>query len=185
MAHPTETTTNNADRRGALKWLTVLCGALASAALGLPIVGYVLGSFLKKPEERDDQWVKLERLKLAPQDFPKDTTRLTKFDNPHRHPWDGQTGETAVYVRRLGDDQFQVFSVTCAHLGCPVSWFAQSGLFLCPCHGGVYYEDGSRASGPPPRGLFQYEWELRAGQLWIKAGHLPTLENPLDPKDHA
>ena len=53
-------------------------------------------------------------------------------------------------------DTFQVFAINCAHLGCPVRWFPQSGLFMCPCHGGVYYQDGARASGPPERGLFEY-----------------------------
>ena len=70
---------------------------------------------------------------------------------------------------------FQVFAVNCAHLGCPVRWFPQSKLFMCPCHGGVYYEDGSRASGPPPRGLYEYEYEIRDGQLWVRGGELPTL----------
>ena len=53
----------------------------------------------------------------------------------------------------------------CAHLGCPVSWFPQSGLFMCPCHGGVYYGNGERASGPPPRGLYRCVWRIRKGQL--------------------
>jgi Rieske Fe-S protein len=46
---------------------------------------------------------------------------------------------------------------------------------MCPCHGGVYYEDGSRASGPPPRGLFRYDHRLQDGRLLIDAGQLPTL----------
>ena len=31
---------------------------------------------------------------------------------------------------------------------------------MCPCHGGVYYADGARASGPPERGLFEYEYKV-------------------------
>jgi len=46
---------------------------------------------------------------------------------------------------------------------------------MCPCHGGVYYEDGSHASGPPPRGLFEYEYTVQNGRLLIEAGQLPTL----------
>jgi menaquinol-cytochrome c reductase iron-sulfur subunit len=57
-----------------------------------------------------------------------------------------------------------------------VRWFPQSRLFMCPCHGGVYYEDGSRASGPPPRGLFPYPAKIESGRLWIDAGRLPGLE---------
>jgi menaquinol-cytochrome c reductase iron-sulfur subunit len=93
--------------------------------------------------------------------------------------WDGYTANIACYVRRLGGEQFKVFAVNCTHLGCPVRWFPQSQLFMCPCHGGVYYADGSRASGPPPRGLFEHEYRVRDGQLWIRTGHLPTLATPV------
>ncbi len=94
---------------------------------------------------------------------------------------------TGVYVRReaAGEDgaaKFLVFAINCAHLGCPVSWFPQSGLFMCPCHGGVYYADGSRASGPPPRGLFHCVWQTREGQLEIQAPHYPTLQDTLTDK---
>jgi quinol---cytochrome c reductase iron-sulfur subunit, bacillus type len=50
---------------------------------------------------------------------------------------------------------------------------------MCPCHGGAYYEDGSRASGPPPRGLFEYEYRVDNGALWVRGGQLPTLSRPV------
>jgi hypothetical protein len=56
-----------------------------------------------------------------------------------------------------------------------VRWFAQSRLFMCPCHGGAYYEDGTRASGPPERGLFEYKYKLDGDALSIHAGDMPTL----------
>ena len=106
------------------------------------------------------------------------------FDNPLKQPWDGITAQTIVYARNTGpvaetSEQFLVLSANCAHLGCPVSWFPQSGLFMCPCHGGVYYEDGERASGPPPRGLYHCVWRVEKGRLQIQAPHYPTLQNPL------
>ena len=44
-------------------------------------------------------------------------------------------------------------------------WFPQSALFLCPCHGGAYYADGSLAAGPPPRGLFEHRYKIEDGTL--------------------
>ena len=90
-----------------------------------------------------------------------------------------------VYVRnqggRRGADQFLVFAVNCAHLGCPVSWFPQSGLFMCPCHGGVYYANGERASGPPPRGPVPLRLAgPRRASSKIQAPHYPTLQDTLD-----
>jgi Rieske Fe-S protein len=49
---------------------------------------------------------------------------------------------------------------------------------MCPCHGGAYYEDGSRASGPPERGLFEYAYKVENGNLLIKAGRMPTTGSP-------
>ena len=52
-------------------------------------------------------------------------------------PWDGKAAHTGVYVRYLGPDkpekqQFVIFAMNCAHLGCPVSWFPQSGSVHVP-----------------------------------------------------
>jgi Rieske Fe-S protein len=99
------------------------------------------------------------------------------YRNPVTTQWDGETGDVPCWVRRVSGNTFQVFAINCAHLGCPVRWFAQSQLFMCPCHGGAYYADGARASGPPERGLFEYEYKVIDGRLMISAGKMPTLAN--------
>jgi Rieske Fe-S protein len=172
----TVATNPGSGRRSFLGGLTYALSAVAAAVLGLPCVGFFLGS--RKPPL---QWVKLGSVK----DFPADETRLITFDNPLRQPWDGVTALTGVYVRYQGAnrpeaERFLVLAVNCAHLGCPVSWFPQSGLFMCPCHGGVYYASGARASGPPPRGLFQCVWRVQAEQLEVQAPHYPTLQDTLE-----
>jgi Rieske Fe-S protein len=163
-------------RRNFFRWLTAAAGALASAVVGVPILGYIL-----KPRRWPIEWVTLGQV----QEFTPGETRMITFENPIRQPWDGMTAHTGVYVRNQGPeaeqkDQFLILAVNCAHLGCPVSWFPQSGLFMCPCHGGVYYANGERASGPPPRGLFHCVWRIRDGQLQVQAPHYPTLQNTLD-----
>lgn len=159
------------DRRGVLKFFSIVLGAIAAAAAGVPILGYFLGPIARK---LGDKWVDLG----AVSDFPQEQTRLVDFENPLHRPWDGVSGRSAAYVRRMGPSEFKVFAINCTHLGCPVSWFPQSGLFLCPCHGGVYYADGERASGPPPRGLYEYAVRIEKGRLQILTGHLPTLNDP-------
>jgi menaquinol-cytochrome c reductase iron-sulfur subunit len=162
-------------RRYFLRALTAVTGAIGAAVLSIPLVGYFFG-IRKFPI----YWVDLGPLA----DFPLNQTRRIDFPNPMKQPWDGVTALTGVYARYQGKDannvdQFLVLSVNCAHLGCPVTWFQQSGLFMCPCHGGVYYADGSHASGPPPRGLFHVAWRLTNGHLEIQAPHYPTLQNTL------
>jgi Rieske Fe-S protein len=159
-------------RRAFLFKLAVGMNGLVGLALAVPIVGYLLGPVLKK-SSANHSWIKLGSLDA----FPRGETRLAEYINPITGPSDGETAKVACWVRHTKDGQFQVFAVNCAHLGCPVRWFAQSQLFLCPCHGGAYYSDGSRASGPPERGLFEYQHRIDDGALMIFAGEMPTLSN--------
>lgn len=170
VAHGGTAPAPSSGRRGFLFGLgTALMGA-GGALAAVPIVGTL---FAPARRSNPNAWVD-----LGPTDqFPSGSTRLASFTNPVVSPTDGQTAVNACWVRSLGDGKYQIFAVNCAHLGCPVRWFEQSRLFMCPCHGGVYYEDGSRASGPPPRGLFEYDqWRVVAGRLQIEAGRLPGLQ---------
>jgi menaquinol-cytochrome c reductase iron-sulfur subunit len=160
-------------RRGFLFRLGIALNALGALLVGIPILGYIVGPVRRRADGQS--WIALGPVGH----FPAGETRLATYENPARVPWDGATAKVACWVRHIEGERFQVFAVNCAHLGCPVRWFAQSRLFMCPCHGGVYYEDGARASGPPPRGLFQYEYEIRQGQLWVRGGQLPTLAGPV------
>ena len=157
------------------RWLLLTAGAalngIVGLALAVPIVRYLLAPVRKDSSYKS--WISLGSLS----DFPIGETRLASYKTPFTRSWDGQTDNVACYVRREGASQFKVFAINCAHLGCPVRWFPQSQLFMCPCHGGVYYADGSRASGPPERGLFTYEYKIAGGQLQIDAGQMPSLSN--------
>ncbi len=143
--------------------LGILFNGLVASALAVPIVGFLLSSVTRGRAGAYLSWVPLGRVS----EFPEGETRLATFRNP-----------TACWVRRVEGEQFQVFAINCAHLGCPVRWFPQSGLFMCPCHGGAYYRDGSRASGPPERGLFEYPHKIENGLVTIQAGELPTPGSP-------
>jgi menaquinol-cytochrome c reductase iron-sulfur subunit len=160
-------------RRKFLFKLSIAANSIVGAVFAVPILGYLLGPVMKK-EKAAEFWVG-----LGPVDqFPEGDTRLASFRDPSTSPTDGPTGDLPCWVRRISGNQFQVFAINCAHLGCPVRWFSQSKLFMCPCHGGAYYQDGSRASGPPERGLFEYEYKIEANNLIVKVGDLPTLARP-------
>jgi Rieske Fe-S protein len=172
-------------RRTFFRWLTCGLGAVAAAVVGIPFVGYLFGA-RKAPVD----WYLLGPV----EDFPLNQTRRVTFPNPIQQPWDGMVANTGVYVRYEGRDEkgtdetmgykFLVLAVNCAHLGCPVEWFAESGLFMCPCHGGVYYANGERASGPPPRGLYRCVYRVTRVRgldlLEIQAPHFPTLQDTLE-----
>src|SRR5882762_9591420 len=88
-------------------------------------------------------------------------------------PSAGITATYAAWLRRENDSSFVVFSANCTHLGCPVRWMDGADLFMCPCHGGVYYKDGSVAAGPPPRPLFRYDARIENGEVKINSVVVP------------
>lgn len=178
MSEPTPPTPQpRPNRRSALLWLAGGAGAAATAAVGVPLAAYLGGAVGDHPVN----WVPVGKVA----DLPVGETRLHVFTDPVREPWDGACAKAGAYVRYLGpgengEPRFWVFAMNCTHLGCPVTWFPQSGLFMCPCHGGVYYENGEHASGPPPRGLYHMPWRVVDGVLEVQAPHLPTLQDTLE-----
>jgi menaquinol-cytochrome c reductase iron-sulfur subunit len=167
-------------RRKLLVKLGLLLNGFAGAILAVPIVRYIMSPVTRGWKAGYQSWLPLGGL----EQFPVSQTRLVTYRNPRAVPWDGQTADIPCWVRNLDGQNFQVFAINCAHLGCPVRWFPQSNLFMCPCHGGVYYADGSYAAGPPPRGLFQYRYKIEDGKLFIKAGEMPTTGSPAANKNN-
>jgi quinol---cytochrome c reductase iron-sulfur subunit, bacillus type len=157
-------------RRVMLFKVGLLFNGLVAAALATPILRYVLAPVIGERKTGYESWLSLGSL----QQFPAGQTRLATFRNPVVTASDGETADIPCWVRNVDGQNFQVFAINCAHLGCPVRWFPQSNLFMCPCHGGAYYQDGARASGPPERGLFEYSHKIEDGKLFIKAGEMPT-----------
>jgi menaquinol-cytochrome c reductase iron-sulfur subunit len=154
-------------RRTLLK-IGLSLNGVVGVLLAIPVVRYLLSPEQKKTE--GEAWVSLGHLDK----YPVGQTRLATFTSPVVKPADGATAELPCWVRRVDALKFQVFAINCAHLGCPVRWFPESNLFLCPCHGGAYYSDGKRASVPPERGLFEYRHRITGKALWIRPGELPT-----------
>jgi Rieske Fe-S protein len=154
-------------RRWMLLGVGALLNGIVGAAVAVPVVRYLLGPVRRKGAY--NSWISLGGL----DQFPEGETRLATYENPFNRPWDGETAKTACWVRNTGSNKFQVFAINCAHLGCPVRWFPQSSLFMCPCHGGVYYEDGRVAAGPPPHPLTRYPVRVNDGQVEIRTDPIP------------
>jgi Rieske Fe-S protein len=157
-------------RRQVVLKIAMLFNGVVGVLLAIPIVRYLFSPVSQGRKSGYENWVSLGSI----DEFPSGQTRLATYRNPIANPSDGETANLPCWVRNIDGNRFQVFAINCAHLGCPVRWFPQSELFMCPCHGGVYYADGSRASGPPERGLFEYAFKILDGKLLIQAGEMPT-----------
>jgi menaquinol-cytochrome c reductase iron-sulfur subunit len=162
-----KTRTSECTRRQFFVRLGIILSSVAGALVAIPVIGSILEPIFRKPPP---EWRAVGLL----ESFIEGDTVLVKFIDSSPLPWAGVTAETAAWLRRAGQTDFIAFSVNCAHLGCPVRWIAGAKLFMCPCHGGVYYEDGSVAAGPPPRGLYQYPVRINDGQVEILTRPIPV-----------
>ena len=62
----------------------------------------------------------------------------------------------------------QVLSAVCPHEGCEVAWDGNANRFSCPCHESFFGADGSRISGPSPRGLDPLPMRVQDGKLQVQ-----------------
>lgn len=161
-----ETDVDADDRRGFLTKIIFSSTAFIAVIMGFPLVTAMLDPVTRK---RGKVWREVGKL----EDFMVGETKMVSFMNASPYKWSSKISHSAAYIRREDNDKLIAFSVNCAHLGCPVRWEEGAQLFMCPCHGGVYYKDGSRAAGPPPRGLYQYPVRIVNNQVEIETEEIP------------
>jgi len=153
-------------RRRFLEKLCLGLGSLCAAILAIPVVGFVVAPIFRRTTGK---WVGVGKIT----DFEIGKTVNVTITDPSPLAWAGITARSALWLRRVNETEFIAFSVNCTHLGCPVRWLADADLFMCPCHGGVYYSDGTVAAGPPPKPLIRYEVRTANGQVQIKTMAIP------------
>jgi menaquinol-cytochrome c reductase iron-sulfur subunit len=153
-------------RRRFLARVSVAAGGVGAAVVALPAVGFILAPFFKHTEEVWRSVGKVETFKVG-------ETSAVQYEDASPLPWAGVTARSAAWLRRVDADTFIAFSINCTHLGCPVRWLAKAGLFMCPCHGGVYYEDGTVAAGPPPSPLPRYLVRVKEGEVQVRTAPIP------------
>src|ERR1700733_14762414 len=152
-----------------LKLLGLTLSGLMGAAITIPPLAFFVNYFLI-PTEKERKWISIG----AAENFKEGVTVDITFEEPFCLPWDGVNSRRAAWLRRVDADNFLAFAINCTHLGCPVRWEAGAELFMCPCHGGVYYSNGEVAGGPPPRPLHQYPVRVSDGRVEISVGPVLT-----------
>lgn len=153
-------------RRAFVSRLSIACAGLCTVIMAVPIVGFVVAPLFRKVP---DEWMPVGKV----DDFEIGKTVDVPIADPSPLPWAGITAKSAAWLRRESANEFIAFSVNCTHMGCPVRWLADAELFMCPCHGGIYYKDGAVAAGPPPKPLYRFEVRVVEGVVQIKAAPVP------------
>lgn len=156
-----------ASRRKVLATLSLGMGGVAISSVLAPWLGLFVSPLARTDP---DVWMAAGSV----DDFEIGETRLLAYRDPDPLPWAGFSGRDAAWVRRDGPDEFTAFSTYCPHVGCAVRWEEGAGLFMCPCHGGAFYPDGSVAAGPPPRPLDRLPVRIHEGVVELQTVRTPS-----------
>lgn len=155
-------------RRHALQWVVRGMGTATAAVVGVPVIATLLSPVLHA--RRQAVWQS-----LGPTDqFAVNSVEKVVVDVP-----DAAQPRTlrsrSVFVWRPSEQEIVVYSRNCTDLSCPVTWDAGSGWFFCPCHGGIFNQEGEPVAGPPNLPLFRYRTRVRGGNLEIDLHSLPPM----------
>jgi menaquinol-cytochrome c reductase iron-sulfur subunit len=153
-------------RRKFFTRLSVILGSLCGAILAIPALGFIIAPLFGKTPQF---WRTVGKVG----DFQVGKTVNVTIEDSSPLPWAGVTARTAAWLRRVNETEFIAFAVNCSHLGCPVRWLQDANLFMCPCHGGVYYADGRVAAGPPPYPLTRYSVRVKNGEVQVQTQSIP------------
>lgn len=153
-------------RKDFLTRISLTIAGISAAVMAVPVISALIAPLL---ENKESMWRTVGQV----DEFPIGSTILVNFENADAEPYAGMLAKSAAWLRRSDRDNFKAFAVNCSHLGCPVRWEEGAQLFMCPCHGGVYYRDGSVAAGPPPRPLTEYKVRVRNKQVQLRTAPLP------------
>ena len=137
-------------------------GAIITVIIGLPAIGYLLSPALKT--QKTDAWVSLGPL----ENYPVGEPTLFTFTRTRVNGWEKTVNSFGVYVWRETETETVTYSNWCTHLSCRVTWQDDENVYVCPCHDGLFDENGLVVAGPPPRPLDRYENKVEDGILSIR-----------------
>lgn len=129
----------------------------------LASIGSAAFRFLRpRVSAASEQW--LDVAPLSELTGPQPLTKKVLAE--HASGWAVTTAEHNVFV--IPAKSNQVLSPICPHAGCEVAWEQSMNRFSCPCHDSYFAADGSRLSGPSPRGLDALPARVQDGKLQVQ-----------------
>lgn len=63
--------------------------------------------------------------------------------------------------------EYKAFTAVCTHLGCTVQYSHEDGGIWCACHNGHYDLNGNVISGPPPKGLEEFDVAINKDEIFV------------------
>ena len=147
-----EKTEQSLSRRGFIGFIKQLLAFTGLAAITGPIIAFFWPSEL---EEFPTEPVPVG----PPAEIPVGSSKTIPF------------GRNPAIVINLPEMGFVAYSAECTHFTCIVSYDADLGQLICPCHDGFFdAADGTVISGPPPEPLMTIPWFEQDGIIYLHYG---------------
>ena len=129
-------------------------------------IGVILGGAILSPifARREESWLTAGNLTDLPENRPTPVTIRVAREDGYNQVIDRRT----VFLVKTGESQVTALDSTCTHLGCRVSWDAETQELKCPCHGGVYDATGAVKAGPPPAPLATLMTRVEGNQVLVQ-----------------
>ena len=148
-------------RRSFMKASLLFISGLISAIVAVPLFGFAIFPALKNKPKKFVVLGIVDLLKGS-------RHKKVNYTFQSKDGWVQVNKKRSVYITDEGNGSFVVFSRVCSHLNCLVRWEESKRQFLCPCHGGVFDEEGNVVAGPPPRALEKLPVKVEDGVLYVK-----------------
>jgi Rieske Fe-S protein len=129
-------------------------------------LAFIAGGAVASPglARREEDWIPAGALGDLRENEPLPVMLRVARQDGYTQVVDRQT----VFLVRTGESQVTALDSTCTHLGCRVSWDAQTQELKCPCHGGVYDATGAVKAGPPPVPLTRLATRIEGDQILVQ-----------------
>ncbi len=157
-----------------LSGVAIAGGAVLSAAILVPIVGFAVTDAVKPPSS---QWIDMGPMS----NFPAGQTTSIAVTGQDDGP------DARVFVNNNAGQIIAIWN-RCSHLGCPVEYFKGGNNYVCPCHGSAFNSLGLVTAGPAPRPLDRFNAKV-VGSNGQNVGGVGTVHGSwsttaASPTDH-
>lgn len=146
-------------RRSILGVMVTAINLAVVGALAIPAVRFVVSPLGRKSKE---EWIDI----LSESDLKVGETKEVGFTMKVQDGYQTVDRKYTVYLHK-NEGGLKCFDPACTHLGCKIKFQDDQRRYFCPCHGGIFNEDGAVVSGPPPKGLVEHPVKVANGRILV------------------
>ena len=146
-------------RRSFLGFMVTALNLAVVSALAIPAIRFVVSPLGRKSKEA---WIDI----LSESELKVGETKEVGFVMKVYDGYQTVDRKYTVYLHK-SEHGLKCFDPACTHLGCKIKFQDDQRRYFCPCHGGIFSENGAVVSGPPPTGLIEHPVKVANGRILV------------------